>query len=171
VSSSRRRRWPIVVLALVGASLFAISVQAGAWWTAGEFEIGPFGSRACLGGDCNARGLRWVIEASGGASSSDLWLRAALAAGAAGIIAMIALVVMAGATAAGPARDADRLSGIARLAAKSSLAALVTTLVAGVWFVVGFPGLPNAHVDRGAAFYAVAIVAGTIAAVQALRWR
>src|SRR5260370_31899146 len=106
-----RRRWTIAALALVAASLFAVSVQAGGWWTAGEVEIGPFGSRACLRGDCAAHGLRWI-------GGGEAWLRGAIATGAAGFVAMAVLVVLAGAAAAGPSDGAIGLGAVARHAAK-----------------------------------------------------
>ena len=162
-----QRRWPIVALALASASLFALSVQDGAWWTVGEFEVGPFGARGCLAGDCAPRGLRWL-------GGSELWMRGAIATAAAGFVAMFVLVALAGAVAAGPPRRARTvgLGGAARLAAKTSLAAIGTALVAGAWFVIGFPHFGDAgtHVDRGLVMYALAIPLGAIAAVRALRW-
>jgi hypothetical protein len=158
-----RRRWPIVALALVAASLFAISVQAGVWWTAGEVEIGPFGSHACFAGDCRTAGLRWL-------GGSEAWLRGAIATGAAGLVAMLALVVLAGAIAASP-RGAARLGTVGKHAAKASLVAIATAVIAGAWFVIGFPGVGGAHFDRGAVFYAIAVAVGIVAAIRALRWR
>ena len=162
--SRTRRRWPIVALALASSCAFATSVQLGAWWTSGAVEIGPFGSRWCSGGECRAAGLRWL-------DGSELWLRGAIATGAAGLVATLFLVALAGATAAGPKPNATELNYVARLAAKASLAALATAIVVGAWFVIGFPGAGDAHLDRGAILYALAIPLGAIAAVQALRWK
>src|SRR5258708_84251 len=161
-----QRRWPIIALALASASLFVTSVQLGAWWTAGAVEIGPFGSKWCSGGECRPAGLRWL-------DGSELWMRGAIATGAAGLVTAFVLVALAGATAAGPKRHATELGYVARLAAKSSLVALVTPLVVGAWFVIGFPGVGDAHasIDRGAILYALAIPVGAVAAVRALRWR
>jgi hypothetical protein len=141
------------VLALVAASAFAISVQAGRWWTAGDLQIGPFGSRACFGGECSARGLGWI-------GGGDLWLRSAIATGVAGLVAMLVLVGLAGAIAGGRA---------ARLLAKTSLVAIATAAIAGVAFVARFPGAGDAHLDIGAALYAIAIATGVAGAVTALR--
>jgi hypothetical protein len=101
----------------------------------------------------------------------DVWLRGAVATAAAGLVAMFVLVVLAGATAAGPSERAVGLGAVARHAAKASLVAIATALAAAAWFVIGFPGLAGAHLDRGAVFYAIAIVVGVIAAIRALRWR
>lgn len=148
-----KSRWITIAIALVAGSAFAISVQAGRWWIAGEMAIGPFGSRGCFGGDCKVTGLRWI-------GGDELWLRSAIATGAAGLIAMFALVALAGALAA-------RRAGV--LAAKLSLAAILTAAAAGGLFLVRFPGLGGAHVDLGVALYGGAIVAGTYAAIAALR--
>jgi hypothetical protein len=73
-----KERWLIALLALVSASLFALSVQAGHWWTVETFELGPLRS-----GFADARGERFGIAT---------W--------AAGMIAMLALIIVAAAVAA-----------------------------------------------------------------------
>ncbi|HEU4734526.1 MAG TPA: hypothetical protein VFT22_41835 [Kofleriaceae bacterium] len=146
-----KHRWTLVALALVAASAFALSVQAGRWWTIGEVAIGPFGSRSPFGGPGN---LSWV----GGTAR---WERFGAATGAAGLIAMFVLVVLAGGLAANRAP---------RLAAKTALVAIATAAAVAIGFVVSRPdnGLPYV-LDRGVAWFAAAVVIGTISAVAVLR--
>src|SRR4051812_682717 len=87
-----RSRILALVLALVGATAFALAMQSP-WWTAGEVRIGPFGARHCFGGECRETGLRWI-------GASDLWMRSGIAARAGGYIAMFFLIGVAGALAA-----------------------------------------------------------------------
>ena len=63
-----RARWFIVGIAIVAAAAFALSVQAGRWWAVAGFEIGPFGSYRCFGGECKAAGLGWI-------GGSERWMR------------------------------------------------------------------------------------------------
>src|SRR5262245_42761394 len=90
--SATRSRLLTVVLAVLGATSFAISVQS-AWWEVGEVAIGPFGARRCFSGECSETDLGWI-------GGSDLWLRSAIAARVAGYIAMFVLLMFAGARAA-----------------------------------------------------------------------
>ena len=71
---TRRLRWTSIGLALVGAALLAIAVQAGRWWSVagGDVTIGPLSSRTCMGGTCRDVGLGWL-------AGSGLWLRAGMA--------------------------------------------------------------------------------------------
>jgi hypothetical protein len=146
-----RYRWPVVALALVAASAFAVSVQAGRWWSIAEVEIGPFGSRSPFGGPGT---LSW-------AGSSARWERFGIATWAGGLIAMFVLVVLAGAVAA---------HRVPRLAAKTALVAIVTATLVAIGFIAARPenGLPFA-MDRGVALFAAAVVAGGIAAIAVLR--
>ena len=144
-------RWSVVALALVAASAFAVSVQAGRWWSIGDVEIGPFGSRSPFGG---AGDLSW-------AGGSARWERFGVATWAGGLIAMFVLVVLAGAVAA---------HRVPRLAAKTALVAIATATLAGSAFLATRPvnGLPFS-VDRGVVLFAAAIVAGVAGAVGVLR--
>jgi hypothetical protein len=149
--ATSRHRWIIVALALAAASAFAVSVQAGRWWTISDVEVGPFGSRSPFGG---AADLSW-------AGGSVRWQRFGFATGAGGLIAMLVLIVLAGALAAGR---------VPRLAARTALVAIATATLAAVGFVVARPdnGLPFA-LGRGAALFAAAVIVGALAAVGALR--
>jgi hypothetical protein len=144
-------RWLVVALALVAASAFALSVQAGRWWSIGDVEIGPFGSRSPFGGTGS---LSW-------AGGSARWERFGVATGAGGLIAMLVLVVVAGAVAA---------HRVPRLAARTALVAIATATLAAIGFIAARPdnGLPFAT-GRGAILFAVAVVVGAIAAVRVVR--
>jgi hypothetical protein len=146
-----KHRWFIVALALVAASAFALSVQAGRWWSIGDVEIGPFGSRSPFGGPGE---LSW-------AGGSARWERFGVATWAGGLIAMFVLVVLAGAVAA---------KRVPRLAAKTALVAIGTAGLAGIAFIAARPdnGLPFA-MDRGVVLFAVAVVAGVLGVLGVLR--
>jgi hypothetical protein len=149
-----KQRLPIILLALLAASLFALSVQAGRWWSVESFELGPFGSRLCdASGECRPLGL----------GVTDVrWTRFGMATWAAGMIAMIVLVVIAGAVAA---------RRTPRLVAKMALVAVATALLTGAGFIALRPPLQGLHVDRGVPMFALAIVLGAAAALLVLRRR
>ncbi len=144
-------RWLIVVLALLAASAFALSVQAGQWWSIGDVTVGPFGSRSPFGGSGD---LAW-------AGGSVRWLRFGKATWAAGLIAMFVLVIVAGGVAS---------RRVPRLAARTALVATITAALAGAGFLATRPdnGMPFA-IDRGVALFAVAIVLGLVTALSVLR--
>lgn len=148
-----KHRWLVVALALAAASAFALSVQAGRWWLIGDVEIGPSGSRSSFGGPGE---LSW-------AGGSARWERFGVATWAAGLIAMFVLVVLAGAVAA---------NRVPRLVAKTALVAIATALLVGLAFVAARPdnGLPFV-LGRGVLWFAAAVVAGVIGAVQVVRAR
>jgi len=151
--ASRMPRWLLVAVSLVGAAALAISVQAGVWWSVGEMTIGPFGVHHCFGGECRGSSLSLVSE-------SDLWMRSAIATGVAGAIASVLLVALAGACAA---------RRVPRLIARMTVSALAAAVLCAVYFVVQFPGLAGAGVDRGLVLFALGIVAGAVAAISVLR--
>jgi len=148
-----KHRWSVVALALAAASAFALSVQAGRWWTIGDVEIGPSGSRSSFGG---LGDLSW-------AGGDARWERFGVSTWAAGLIAMFVLVVLAGAVAA---------NRVPRLVAKTALVAIATAALVGVAFVAARPdnGLPFA-LGRGIGWFAAAVVAGVIGAVRVVRTR
>jgi hypothetical protein len=146
-----KHRWFVVALALTAASAFALSVQAGRWWSIGEVEIGPFGSRSPFAG---AGALSWV-------GGSPRWERFGVATWAGGLVAMLVLVVLAGGVAA---------NRVPRLAAKTALVAITTAGLAAIAFVATRPdnGLPFA-IGRGMVLFAVAAAAGAIGGISVLR--
>lgn len=148
---SRRRIVPLI-LALAGATAFAISVQA-AWWSAGEVSIGPFGARHCFGGECRETGLSWI-------GGSEMWMRSGVAARAGGYIAMFVLIIVAGALAA---------KRIPRLMAKASLVAIITATASAGYFLFAFPGVNSATIGAGMVLFGAAIVLGVAAAITTLR--
>lgn len=150
----KRSRWIAVVVALLGATSFAIAVQS-AWWSIGEATIGPFGTRHCFGGECRETSLAWV-------GGSDLWMRSAIATRFAGYIAMFALLMFAGGLAA--KREP-------KLVARGVLSAIVTAVAVGVYFAAAFPGLEGSSRSHGAILYVVAVVLGVAAVVLFLRRR
>jgi hypothetical protein len=147
-----RSRWITVAVALAAATSFALSVQS-AWWSVAEVAIGPFGAHHCFGGECREAGLAWV-------GGSELWMRSAVATRAAGYIAMFVLIMFAGALAA--KREP-------MLVARGAAAAILTALVAGVYFAAAYPGVPGATVARGLVEFVVAIVCGVATLVLFLR--
>ncbi len=150
-----KSRWPIVALALIAAAAFAISVWAGRWWSIGDVEIGPFGSKQCFGGECRPTSLTWV-------GGSERWMRMGMATWAGGLIAMLVLLI----TAAGVA--AKR---VPRLAARTALVSIGTVTITGVLFIMQYPGVDGATVDRGLWLWLGAIILGSIAAVAVVRAR
>lgn len=150
-----KSRWLIVAIALLAAAAFAISVWAGRWWSIGDVEIGPFHSKQCFGGECRPTSLTWI-------GGSERWMRMGMATWAGGLIAMLVLLV----TAAGVA--AKR---IPRLAARTALVAIATVTITGVLFIMQYPGVDGATVDRGLWLWLAAIILGSIAAIGVMRAR
>jgi len=144
-------RWFVVALALAAASALALSVQAGRWWSIGDVELGPSGSRSPFGGPGD---LSW-------AGGSARWERFGVATWAGGLIAMFVLVVLAGAVAA---------NRVPKLAAKTALVALATATLTAIAFVASRPdnGLPFA-IDRGVFLFVAGVAAGVISAAGVLR--
>ena len=143
-----------MILALVAASLFAVSVWIGQWWTVGEVAIGPFGSRHCFGGDCRRGGLAWIV------GSTPAWERGAAATWMAGLVSMVVLMGLAAALAAGR---------VPQLVARTTLVAIATAIVAGGYFVLAFPGVPGASIGQGLILFIAAIVIGAVPAVRVVR--
>jgi hypothetical protein len=150
-----RARWFIVGIAVVAAAAFAISVQAGRWWSVEGFEIGPTGSYRCFGGECKSTGLGWI-------GGSERWMRTGTGVWTAGMLSMLSLLVVAGAVAA---------RRVPRLAAKVALVSMATAAVTGALFVSQFPGVQGATLDRGFPLLGAAIALGTTACVAMLRRR
>jgi hypothetical protein len=150
----KRSRWIAVVVALLGATSFAIAVQS-AWWTIGEATIGPFGTRHCFGGECRETNLVWI-------GGSDLWMRSAIATRVAGYIAMFTLLMFA----AGLAAKREP-----KLIARGVLSAIVTAVVVGIYFAAAFPGLEGSSRSYGTIVYAIGAVMGVAAVVLFLRRR
>ncbi len=150
-----KSRWIIVAIALIAASAFAVSVWAGRWWSIGDVEIGPFGSKQCFGGDCRPTSLTWI-------GGSERWMRTGMATWAGGLISMLVLLIIAAAVAA---------RRVPRLAARTALVAIGTAVVAGISFIVQYPGVDGASVDRGLWLFGAAVVLGAFAAISVLRAR
>jgi hypothetical protein len=150
-----QRRWIIVVLALVAATAFAIAVQSGRWWSVGDVEIGPFGSKHCFDGDCRPASLSWV----GGTSR---WARTGMGTWAGGLLSALLLAILAASVAS---------RRVPKLVAKTALVSIVTTLVAGTLFIAQYPGVQGASMDRGIVVFAIAIGLGAVVALIVLRSR
>lgn len=145
-------RWLVVALALLAASSFALSVQAGRWWRVGDVEIGPGGAHRSFG---DAVGMAW-------AGGGPRWERFGAATWAGGLIAMFVLVVMAGALAA---------RRVPRLAALTALVAIGTVGATGIGFIAMRPdGLPFA-VGPGIYWFVTAVAVGVAAALPVARRR
>ena len=149
-----KARWIFVVLALGAACAFAFSVQLGRWWSIGDVEIGPTGSRHCFGaGDCKLAGLAWV-------GGGDRWMRLGMSTWAGGLGATLMLVIMAARLAA---------NRVPKLVAKSVLVAIATASLVGTAFVATFPGITGATLDRGAWLFVAGVALALAAAIGVLR--
>lgn len=151
--SGLKHRWLVIAAALASAAGFALSVWGGRWWSIADVTLGPLGARSPFGG---IGGFAW-------AGGSARWERFGYATVAAGLIAMFVMIVVAGALAA---------RRVPRLAARTAVVSLATAALVGTAFVVARPhnGLPF-ELDRGAALFAGAVIAGAIAAAAVLRTR
>lgn len=150
-----KSRWITVVALLIAAFAFAMSVWGGRWWSIDDVAIGPYGSTHCFGADCKHAGLGWI-------GGTERWMRTGMATWAGGVLSMIALLGVAGAIAA---------RRVPRLAAKMTLVAISTTLLTGVAFIVQFPGVAGATIDRGMWMFVVGVISGLAATLMALRTR
>jgi hypothetical protein len=155
-----RARWVIVGIAVVAAAVFALSVQAGQWWTVPNpsfegLEIGPLGSHRCVDGECKVLGRGW----SGGTAR---WIRTGTGVWAAGMLSMLVLLGVAGAVAA---------RRVPRLAAKMALVSVGTAAVTGALFVLQFPAVQGAEIGRGIPLFGVGIALGATACLAVLRVR
>jgi hypothetical protein len=148
-----KRRWIIVMFALVAATAFAISVQTGRWWSVGDVEIGPFASKHCFDGECRPASLGWI-------GGSARWARTGMGTWAGGLFSALSLCIVAAAVAS---------RRVPKLVAKMALVSIATTLVAGVLFIAQFPGVAGAGPDRGLVLFAIAIVIGAMIAISVLR--
>jgi|SRR5215510_1316435 len=149
--SGWKHRWFVVAEALAAASSFALAVQGGRWWTIGDVEIGPLGSKSPFGG---LGGLSW-------AGSSARWERFGAATWGAGMIAMFVLIVVAGAVAA---------KRIPRLAAKTALVSIATATLVAAGFLAARPvnGLPF-ELGRGVVLFVAGVMFGVLASAGVLR--
>lgn len=149
-----KSRWIVVGLAVLAATAFVLSVQGGRWWAVGDaVEIGPFGAKQCFSGECRTAGLGWL-------GGTERFLRTGKGAWAGGLIAGFVLLVLAAGVAA---------KRVPKLAAKTALVAIATTVAASVLFIAQFPGVDGAEVDRGIWLFVGATVAGIAAAIWVLR--
>jgi len=147
-------RWLSALFGLVGAGAFAVSVQAGKWWSiAGVVEIGPHRSWQCFKDECVPAGMSWI-----GASAQ--WERFGIATWGAGLVGALVMVLLAATIAAGR---------VPRLLAQMAIVAVLTALAASTAFVAKFPGVTGAELDRGALLYILAMVFGAATAVITLR--
>jgi hypothetical protein len=116
----------------------------------GEIQIGPFGSRACFEGHCR--------DAVVGGTAR--WLRMGIASGASGLLSMFVLTIVAAGVAS---------KRIPTLAAKSTLASVLTSLTVGALFIVQRPLIPGVVIERGFYLFAVAVITGLVATLLVLR--
>src|SRR5436190_1680167 len=145
-----RSRWLVVIVALIAAFAFALSVQGGRWWSLGPAEVGPFGTKQCIDDSCTPTGLGWL---------GDRYARIGMATWAAGLIATLVFVALAACVAT---------RRVPRLLAKLAIVTLATATLAGLAFIVAFP-MSGASFDRGALLFGLAVLLGATAAVAA--WR
>ncbi len=150
-----KNRWLTIMLALLAAAAFAMSVQGGRWWSIGEAAVGPFGAKRCFDGDCVPAGLSWL-------GVGERWMRIGMAVWAAGLISSFMLVVMSAGIAA---------KRVPHLVAKVVLVSISTATLTGAVFFAQFPRgeFPVASADRGAWLFVIAIAIGAVASVLVLK--
>jgi len=148
-----KSRWITVGALLIAAFAFAMSVWGGRWWSIDEVSIGPYGSTHCFGANCKHAGLGWI-------GGTERWVRVGMATWAGGVLTMLSLLGVAAGIAA---------RRVPRLAAKMTLVAIATTLLAGIAFIVQFPGVAGATLDRGTWTFIAGVIIGLIATVMVLR--
>ena len=147
------RRALTIGIALAAATLLAIAVQGARWWEVGDVTIGPISSHRCFAGECRVVGLAWLGGGTG-------WARLGQATYVAALLSALSLVIVAGALAA---------KRVVRIAAKSGLVAASTAVVAGVLFLVMFPGAEGASLGHGVWMYAGGLALAIAAHVRLLR--
>jgi hypothetical protein len=159
---TRPRRYILIGISLIAASLLALSVQGGRWWSIGpEVAIGPVATIHCFGSggggdggdDCQRGGLGWT-------GGSPRWVQSGTAAYAAALIAAFALVALAASLAA-------RRPG--RVAAGATAVGTLTALAMGSLFIATFPGVQGAAIDRGIWLFGGGLMVAGIAAITVLR--
>lgn len=153
------KRWIFVAFAIVAASLFALSVQGGRWWSLGGVHVGPFGALQCFGGDqCTATGLGWLGD--------PRWQRIGMGAWTGGLIAAASLLAFAAAFASNRAPVL-----LARLAA----VAVATAAIAGAAFIALAPSISETEsrvFERGLVMFVAAVaIGGGLATAQLLSLR
>ncbi|MDB4961330.1 MAG: hypothetical protein JWP01_1329 [Myxococcales bacterium] len=148
-----KHRWIFVVLALLAATAFAMSVQGGRWWSIDDVTIGPYGAKHCFGGECKNAGLAWI-------GGSERWMRTGMGTWAGGLLSALMLLVVAAGLAA---------KRIPKLAAKTTIVAIATTVIAGIAFIAQFPGVEGAGLDRGLYLFIGGTIAGLATAVSVMR--
>lgn len=116
----------------------------------GEISIGPFGSRACFEEQCR--------DAFVGGSAR--WIRTGIAAGASGLLSMFILTILAAGVAS---------KRVPKLAAKTALVSVITSLTVGALFIAQRPSIPGVTMERGFYLFIAAIVVGIATTITVLR--
>jgi hypothetical protein len=148
-----KHRWIFVVLALIAATAFAMSVQGGRWWSIDDVTIGPYGAKHCFGGECKNAGLAWI-------GGTDRWMRTGMATWAGALLSGLMLLIVAAALAA---------KRVPKLAARTTLVSIATTVLAGIAFIAQFPGVEGATIDRGLFLFAGGAIVGIATALAVSR--
>lgn len=132
---SRTFRIVVTLIALAGASMTALAVQAGQFWTMaeGRVEVGPTFSRSCMEGVCTRKGLDWV-------GADESWQRAGSATYVTGLAAAFVMLLLAAAVASG--RRGTWTAGL-------TLTSTLTLTLASLAFVFKLPDLPGTETARG----------------------
>jgi hypothetical protein len=148
-----KSRWPFVAIAVISAALLAISVWVGNWWSVGGLEIGPFGAHECFSGDCRPTTI---------SGAPELWQRCGTAVWAGGIMSMILLLAIAAAIAA---------KRLPKMLAKSSLTAIVTTGLAGAYFIAKLPAPTGMQVGQAIYLFVAGVILAFVTPIWVLRQR
>lgn len=89
-------------------------------------------------------------------------MRTGMATWAGGVLTMLTLLGVAGGVAA---------KRVPRIAAKLTLVAITTTVLAGILFIAQYPGVEGATIDRGVWLFVVGAITGLGGALAVLRVR
>jgi hypothetical protein len=128
-------------------------VWVGNWWSVGGLEIGPFGAHECFSGDCRPTTI---------SGAPELWQRCGTAVWAGGIMSMILLLAIAAAIAA---------KRLPKMLAKSSLTAIVTTGLAGAYFIAKLPAPTGMQVGQAIYLFVAGVVLAFVTPIWVLRQR
>lgn len=149
----RGPRVATIALALVGAMLLVLAVEASPWWQAAGASISPIASKQCFESDCSDVSLRWI-------GAEAIWYRAGAATYASGLFAAVIALFVAGAAASGRAY---------RVAGRVGLVACACALGAAIVFHATLPRLPGLVASRGGPIFAVGALLGAAACLVVLR--
>lgn len=148
-----RARWGTLVMLLLAACGFAVTVQALAWWHVGPTTIGPIESRSCFETPCKVINLSWT-------TGSAFWIRMGYAAYGGGLIATFVAVMCAAGIAA---------KRVPVLLGKMMLVAVLTAVVPATMFITQVPKLAQMSIGIGVPVFFASVMLGIAASISVFR--